>query len=80
MSKVYRDYAEVDEAVLSGYIVAGVLVGINACGSGMQIELERQIDNVTIGIDLIYDPEHGENETELMISSEYVKTLIPNAI
>lgn len=53
--------------------MAKVSIGINAEGSGMMLELERQIDNVTIGMDVSYDPACGDGETPLMVSEEYVK-------
>lgn len=71
--RVFRDYAEVNEKLLEGFAVAEVLTGINAEGSGMMLELERQIDNVTIGIDISYDPDYRDGETPFMISEEYVK-------
>lgn len=71
--KVFRDYAEVNEKIMEGYTVAAVTTGINEYDTGMLFELERKVDSVTLGIDVVYDPEHGENETELMISEEYVK-------
>lgn len=71
--KVFRDYAEVNEKVMEGYTVAAITTGINKFDTGMLLELERKVDNVTLGIDVIYDPEHGENGTALMISEEYVK-------
>lgn len=71
--KVFRDYAEVNEELMEGFTVAKVSTGINAEGSGMMLELERQIDNVTIGIDVSYDPLHREGETPFMVSEEYVK-------
>ena len=77
MAKVFRDYAEVNEKLLEGLTVAEVFTGINAQDSGMMLELERQIDNVTIGIDVVYNPCHGEGETPFMISEEYVKHIIP---
>ncbi|TGY88049.1 hypothetical protein E5329_25960 [Petralouisia muris] len=55
-NKVFRDYAGVSESMMEGFTVTKVSTGINAKGSGMMIELERVIDNVTIGIDIIYDP------------------------
>ena len=70
---VFRDYAEVEEKLMEGYMVAKVQLGINAMDSGMSIELEKEIDNVTIGIDIIYDPDSEDIETPLMISEEYVK-------
>lgn len=73
MSKVFRDYAEVNEKLLEGFTVVKALTGINAEDSGMMLELERQIDNVTIGIDVVYNPESEEGETPFMVSEEYVK-------
>ena len=73
MAKVFRDYAEVSESMMEGFAVAKVSTGINAENSGMMLELERTIDNVTIGIDVIYNPDHEENETPFMLSEEYVK-------
>lgn len=71
--KAFRDYSEVNEKIMEGYTVAAVTTGINENDTGMLWELERKVDSVTLGIDVVYDPEHGENETELMISEEYVK-------
>ncbi len=73
MAKVFRDYAEASESMMEGFTVAKVSIGINAEGSGMMLELERQIDNVTIGIDMSYDPDCREGETPFMVSEEYVK-------
>lgn len=73
MAKVFRDYAEVNENTMEGFTVAKVSTGINAEGSGMMLELERQIDNVTIGIDISYDPVHRDGETPFMVSEEYIK-------
>ncbi len=73
--KVFRDYAEVNESMMEGFTVAKVSTGINAEGSGMMLELERQIDNVTIGIDVFYDPTCEEGETPFMVSEEYVKCI-----
>lgn len=50
MAKVFRDYAEVIESMMEGFTVTKVSTGINTEDSGMMLELERQIDNVTIGI------------------------------
>ena len=47
---------------MKGYTVANVSFGINAADSGMLIELEREIDNVVLGIDILYDPDHEELE------------------
>lgn len=71
--KVFRDYAEVNESMVEGFTVVKAYTAINAEGSGMVLELERQIDNVTIGIDVIYNPDCEEGETPFMISDEYVK-------
>lgn len=73
MKKVFRDYAEVNEKLMEGYTVVNVSTGINAEDTGLMMELEKTIDNVTIGIDVIYNPDHEEYETELMVSEEYVK-------
>lgn len=73
MSKVFRDYTEVNESMMEGFTVAKVSIGINAEDSGMMLELERQINNVTIGIDVIYNPVCEEGETPFMVSEEYVK-------
>lgn len=69
--KVFRDYAGVSESMMEGFIVTKVSTGINAEGSGMMLELERQIDNVTIGIDVVYDPNF--EATAFMVSEEYIK-------
>ena len=74
--KVFRDYAEVNESMMEGFTVAKVLIGINHMDSGIMLELERQVDNVTIGIDMFYNPEFEEGETPLMVSQEYVKDII----
>ena len=68
--KVFRDYAELNEKLLQGFTVAEVLIGINAEGSGVSIELERQVDNLTIGVYFVYDP---AETAPLVISQEYVK-------
>ncbi|NBJ94702.1 hypothetical protein [Parablautia muri] len=73
--EVFRDYAEVNEKLLEGFTVAEVLTGINEEDSGMMLELERTIDNVTIGVDVIYNPICTEDSTPLMISQEYVKQI-----
>lgn len=75
MAKVFRNYAEVNESMMEGFTVAKVSTGINAEGSGMMLELERQIDNVTIGVDVIYNPTCEEGETPFMVSEEYVKCI-----
>ena len=49
--RVFRDYAEVNEKLLEGFTVTKVSTGINAEGSGMMLELERTIDNVTTSIE-----------------------------
>lgn len=73
MAKVFTDYMAANEKLLEGFTVAEVLTGINAEDSGMMIGLERTIDNVTIGVDVIYNPICTEDETPLMVSEEYVK-------
>lgn len=71
--KVFRDYAEVSESMMEGFAVVKVSTGINAEDSGMMLELERTIDNVTIGVDVVYNPSCEDGETPFMISEEYVK-------
>ena len=73
---MFRDYAEVSESMMEGFTVANVSKGINAEGSGMMLELERQIDDVVIGIDVFYDPNCKAGETPFMVSEEYVKNII----
>lgn len=73
MAKVFRDYAEVSESMMEGFLVAKVSIGINAEDSGMMLELERQVDNVTLGIDVFYDPACEDGKTPFMVSEEYVK-------
>ena len=73
MAKVFRGYAEVSESMMEGFTVAKVSIGINAECSGMMLELERTIDNVTIGVDVIYDPSCEDGEMPFMVSEEYVK-------
>ena len=43
----------------------------------MLLELSKKIDNVTIGIDVCFNPapDPDINETEFMISEEYVKKI-----
>lgn len=72
-NKVFRDYAEVSESMIEGFTVANAYTGINAMDTGMVLELERQIDNVAIGVDVVYNPDCEDGETPLMISEEYVK-------
>ena len=69
--RVFRDYAEVNEKLLEGFTVTKVSTGINAEGSGMMLEFERTIYNVTIGVDVVYDPDF--EATAFMVSEEYVK-------
>lgn len=71
--KVFRDYAEVNEKMLEGYTIAEVTLGVNEYDTGILLELERKVDSVTLGIDVMYNPDCGEGETEMMISNEYVK-------
>ena len=71
--RVFSDYYMVDEASLKGYTVTNVSFGVNHEDTGMLIELEREIDNVTLGIDILYDPDNEESEEPCKISQEYVK-------
>ena len=73
--KVFTDYYMTDEERMKGYTVANVSFGINAEDSGMLIELEREVDNVVLGIDILYDPDHEELEEPCQISQEYVKKI-----
>lgn len=65
MKRVFRDYAEVNEKLMEGYTVAKVTTSINAEDTGLMMELEKTIDNVTIGIDVIYNPDHEELKQSL---------------
>lgn len=76
MAKVFRDYAEVNEKLMEGFTVAKAYTGINAMDTGMVLELERQIDNVVIGVDVSYDPDNEDGEPELAVSDEYVRRII----
>lgn len=73
MKKVFKDYAEINSEIMKGFTLVNVKIGINAEETGMHMELERNINNITIGMDIIYNPDHEENETDLMISKEYIK-------
>ena len=76
MKKKYmNDYLCINEKLLEGYVVSNVTSGFSTNEKGLIIELERQIDNVTIGIDIVYNPDHVEDDTELMISNEFVKKI-----
>lgn len=76
MAKViFRNYSEVSEGMMEGFTVAKVSTGINAEDSGMMLELERQVDNVTIGVDVVYNPACGAGETPFMVSDEYVRNI-----
>lgn len=72
---VFNDYLGMDEKKLEGFTVAKVSTCINAEASGLWLELEREVDNVTLGIDISYNPCPEDGETELMISNEYVKRI-----
>lgn len=76
MAKVFRDYTEVNEKLMEGFTVANAYTGINSKDTGMVMELERQIDNVVIGVNVSYDPDNEDGEPELAISDEYVKRII----
>ena len=73
MKKVFKDYVEINSEIMKGFTLVNVKIGINAEETGMHMELERNINNITIGMDIIYNPDHEENETDLMISKEYIK-------
>ena len=73
--RVFTDYYMADEERLKGYTVANVAFGINAADSGMLIELEREVDNVVLGIDILYDPDQEELEEPCQRSLEYVKRI-----
>lgn len=73
MKKVFKDYAEINSEIMKGFTLVNVKIGINAEETGMHMELERNINNIAIGMDIIYNPDHEENETDLMISKEYIK-------
>ena len=76
MKKIYmNDYLCINEKLLEGFVVSNVTSGFSTNEKGLIIELERQIDNVTIGIDIVYNPDHVEDDTELMISNEFVKKI-----
>ena len=68
----FKDYAEVNERILEGYTITNVSTGINAEDSGMLLELSKKI-----GIDVCFNPapDPDINETEFMISEEYVKKI-----
>ena len=72
-AKVFRDYVEINEKIMEGYTVASVTTGINEYDTGMILELERKVDTVTLGIDVVYNPACADGEAPLMISEEYVK-------
>ena len=71
--RVLKNYLEANEKALEGYTVVLAMLGVNESESGILLKFEREIDNVTLGIDAIYNPEPAEGETEFMISDEYVK-------
>lgn len=72
---VFGDYYMAEEERLKGYTVVNVAFGINAMDTGMMIELEREVDNVVLGIDIMYDPDYEELEEPFRISQEYVKRI-----
>ena len=73
--RVFSDYYMTEEASLKCYTVANVSFGINCKDTGMLIELEREVDNVTLGVDILYDPDSEELEEPCQISQEYVKSI-----
>ncbi len=74
MAKIFTDYMAVNEKSLQGFTVADTLTGFIE-GGGMMIGLERTVDNVTLGIDIIFSPVRDEHATPLMVSGEYVKRI-----
>lgn len=73
--RIFVDYYMAEEGRMKGYTVANVDFGINKEDTGMLIELEREVDNVVLGIDILYDPDHEELEEPCQISEEYVKRI-----
>ena len=73
--KVFTDYMAANKKAFEGFTAAEVMTGINAEGNGMVIGFERKIDNVVIGIDVIYNPICSEDETPFMVSNEFVKRI-----
>lgn len=78
--RVFSKYYMAEEEKLKGFTVANVGFEVNASGSGMLIELERQIDDVVLGIDILYDPDHEGGGEPCQISQEYVKRYPPMMI
>ncbi len=76
VKKVFSDYYMAEEEKLKGFTVADVSFEINAAGSGMLIGLERQIDNVVLGIDILYDPDNEGLGEPCQVSQEYVKKIL----
>lgn len=73
MSKVFRDYASMDETMLEGYTIVKVITGVDEkAETGVLFYLEREISNATLGVEVMYNPELEEPFT---ISDEYVKLL-----
>ena len=73
MSKVFRDYASMDETMLEGYTIVKVINGVDEkAETGVLFYLEREISNATLGVEVMYNPELEEPFT---ISDEYVKLL-----
>lgn len=73
--KVFTDYMAANEKAFEGFTAAEVMTGINAEGNGMMIGFERKIDDVVLGIDVIYNPICSEDETPFMVSNEFVKRI-----
>lgn len=71
--RVFRDYAEIDPSALVGYRISKVDVGINYEDSGINIELEREVEGGVLGIDIRYDPSDENDGIPLSISGEYIK-------
>lgn len=73
---VFFDYLQANLNLLERFTVTKVVTGINHKDTGLFLELTRRIDNVVIGIDVVYDPERESGEAEFAISAEYVKEII----
>lgn len=67
--RIFRHYPEVDMEKLKGYTITDVIVPED---EGFVIEVERDIEGGTLGIDICYDP---NEETEITISNEYIKCI-----
>ena len=69
---MFRDYAELDVKMLEGYTITNVFTGNDARKQGFVMELEKVFDNVTFGIDVVFNPVPEKGDTQFMISQQYV--------